>query len=116
MIDLTLFTAAFLQVWGETIHYLPGSAGVTTTAGAGREITACVERQVRAAVQGPGDVLRPHMLVYVANSATIGISAAELNTGRDLLTIPFKVGGTPEAFHIVRVLNQDEGMLVLEVC
>ena len=117
MIDLTVFTPAFLHVWGEPIHYLPGStgAGVTTTAGVGRAITAVVERQVRGPVPEAGDVMRPSLMVYVANSAVTGISLAELDKGKDLLTIPYKVGGTPEAWHISRIAAQDEGMIVLEV-
>lgn len=114
MIDLTQFNAAFIETWGETIHYI-AVQGATTTAGAGREITAVVDRQPPAPQSpAPGGV-RPLMVVYVANSSTTGISADELDVGQDILMVPLRVGDSESAFHVDRILTQDDGMLALEV-
>ena len=114
MIDVSQFNAAFIETWGEAIHYI-AVQGATTTAGSGRAITAVVDRQPPAPQPpAPGGV-RPMMVVYVINSATTGISAAELDIGQDILMIPERVGGSESAFHIDRMVTQDEGLLALEV-
>ena len=58
--------------------------------------------------------LRPLMMIHVANDAETGISASELDTGLDVLSVRRRVGGDFELFH-VKLVGQDEGMLLLEV-
>lgn len=125
MIDLTVYTPAFLATWGETIHYIANASG-TTTAGGGRAVTAVVDRQPRQPIAEAPSGLRPLFQVFVQNATETedltatpklwgGISRAEIDCGTDLLRIPRKVGGAEESFHIARILSEDEGMIALEV-
>jgi hypothetical protein len=121
VIDLTKITPAFLSVWGETIHYIAVSGG-STTSGGGREILAVVDRQPYAGIPETPGVLRPLMFVTVQNAATAvdddemgGISLDELDVGSDILMIPRKTGGSEEAFHVSRIVTQDEGMIQMEI-
>jgi hypothetical protein len=54
------------------------------------------------------------MQVRVANQATTGISSSEIDLGGDELAIPIRVGESPERRSILRILEHDEGMMLLE--
>jgi hypothetical protein len=125
MIDVTVLTPAFLSVWGETIHYISNASG-TTTVGGGRAIVAVVDRQPRQTIAEAASGIRPFMHVSVQNKQQTadltaspkvwgGIARSEIDTGTDLLLIPLKTGGVAKAFHIARILTEDEGMMSLEV-
>ena len=100
--------AVGIEEFGETIAYVNASA-------ISRSISAIVHRQIASPLPESGRMMRPFFQVGVANNATTGISASELDTGKDHLTFPRRVGGTAEAFTIHRILFQDDGMLWLEV-
>jgi len=106
-IDFGKVTPGFLSLFGESISYV--KAGGTT-----RAIVAVVDRQPITSIPETPAALRPHMLVYVANSATTGISLAELDCGTDLLRFAARVGGTAEDITLTRIYSQDAAMLCLE--
>lgn len=102
-IGVFLRTSAF----GETVTYVKGG-------GATRDIIAVVDRQLPQPMAGENRAVRPVYRVALANDATEGISASELETSTDTLMFGRRVGGTVETFRINRVETQDEGILVLE--
>jgi hypothetical protein len=66
-------------------------------------------------VFGPdGDDILPSFAVKVVNSTTLGISSEELNCGGDSLEFAIRVGKPVSRRSIMRVIEHDEGMLVLE--
>ena len=58
---------------------------------------------------------RPEIVLHVANSATTGIAAATLDTGRDKVVLAPRHDGATQELHIREILSQDDGMLQLEV-
>jgi len=103
----------FLAQFGESLTYRP-------RAGAARTILAVVERDPpeRLPDGGMGKVI----VIHVANQATAvaddeygGISLDELDTGGDKVDVPVRVGQTAQTRTIVRLIEQDGGMLALEV-
>jgi len=110
---LALDAAAFTDPDG-----MPGAETVVYTplGGSPRTITVNVDRQPPERLGDEGRVYRPMMEIDVANSATTGISATELNTGGDSITIAYPKGGTVEAHRIIgAIITQDAGMIRLEL-
>ncbi len=115
---------SFLDVDGfaETVVYVPGSQlanyNATPRTYAGRSISAVVRRMVPEAAFGIRQDVQPRLLVIVANSATLGISSSELDTGGDKLILPYRIG---EAASMHPVKQQkgsetnDPGCLYLEI-
>ena len=122
-IDFSHFSPTFVAQFGESITYVK-------TGPISRTIFAVVEREPPV-IQGRAgtltadpSALRPDIEVWVQNRVEEydavagkfgGISAGELDKGTDKLMLPRMVGGTPEGFTIMRVSDQDAGMLRLEV-
>ena len=106
--DTTQFTASFLTIFGESAVY-------TKASGATRAITVVVDRQSATSILETPSAMRPDFQAWVANNVTTGITASELETSTDTLTIPKRVGGTNEVFAIGRIVTQDDGMLSLEL-
>tara|TARA_Y100000310_G_scaffold287459_1_gene312390 strand:+ start:156 stop:512 length:357 start_codon:yes stop_codon:yes gene_type:complete len=116
VIDLPQYNKAFLDKWGETIYYLP-DADSTTTAGAGREILAVVDRNPKAIVPEAGTMMGDVLHVTVANADSgdyPGVTAVELNTGRDVFVLEKKEGDAVSQVRINRIARQDDGMLTVE--
>lgn len=107
MIDLAADAAAHFGDFEESIVYRP-------RVGSTRNIVAIVDRSPPAPL-GPPGTLAAQLTVAVMNSAVVGISAGELDTGGDSIDVALRVGGTPETRRITRIAEQDAGMLVLEV-
>jgi hypothetical protein len=101
-------TTFMTDLGGETVTYLPSGGG-------SREIQALVTRhepdELGPAPHGHGPVLT----VAVINSATTGISGDEVDTGRDKIQLPVRLGETAQARRIMSVISQDAGMMQLEV-
>jgi hypothetical protein len=53
--------------------------------------------------------------VTVRNSATLGVTAAELDTGGDRLDLATRTGLARTIRSIVGIVSQDAGMVTLEV-
>ena len=111
---MTFGDAHFAEAWlpgeSETITYRPDGVALSD-----RSIEAVVERDPPEPVRETPGLLRPGIIVHVRNDATLGISAAELDTGQDVLLLAKRVGGTAVAMHIATILTQDAGLLSLEV-
>jgi hypothetical protein len=105
-----LDTAAF----AESVTYHPRlfkSGDVRTS----RTISAVVIRESLSSVaEDGGESITPIFEVHVANNATTGISSTELDTGGDQIALPIRDGMAATKRAIVRLITQDEGMLVLE--
>lgn len=94
--------------FGEAVTYKPRSGGT-------RSITAVVERETLQSVdEDGGETVAPLFFVHVANSSTLGIASTELNCGGDKISFPVRPGKSATDRGVVRLISQDEGMLVLE--
>lgn len=110
---IQLDAAAFVNSddFAETVTY-------TKTNGNTRQISAVVVRDPPARLDSRGVVVTPRLEVYVANSATTGISGAELDTGGDTITVAVRPGGIPQALSInlsTASDSQDAGILQLDL-
>jgi hypothetical protein len=77
-----------------------------------RPIKAVVTRN-QVSVFNPDEQILTEFEVRVANSATTGISSAELDTGGDQILLAPRLGETPVKKSIQYLTEHDEGMLVL---
>lgn len=82
--------------------------------GRSRKIKAVVIREALGVMPEDGDVVYPLFEVHVANSDTDGIASDELDLGGDQLEFPTRIGQPKMRRSILKLLNHDEGMLVLE--
>lgn len=98
----------FLSEFGEDIKYLPNGGGE-------REIRAVVDRELPAEIPGAGQGQSSVIIIIVANSATTGISASEIDTGGDKVELAMRMGETVKQRRITKMIQQDAGMLTLEV-
>lgn len=97
-----------LAQYGEPMIYYPGGGG-------SRSITGIPTRRPYQTMDGTPTGNAPVTDVLVANNATTGISAAELNTGGDKLGIDVRIGETVQQRRITQLLMQDAGMIRVEV-
>ena len=97
-----------LDGFGEEVTYTP-------RVGDAREINAQVQREVRETDEDYQGSLVPSIIVEVRNSATLGISSDEVNTGGDKITLAERIGGTARAMLITEVLSQDAGIMRLRL-
>lgn len=79
-----------------------------------RTIRAVVIRESETVLSEDGDTIVPVWAVHVVNSETLGIASEELDTGRDEILLPPRDNQTPEARTIVRIVEQDQGMITLQ--
>lgn len=80
-----------------------------------RVITAVVIRQeLTGYTENGGEIVTPVWEVNVANDATLGISSDELNLGGDKIYLSRRDGEDASWRTVVRLIQQDHGMLVLE--
>jgi len=107
-IDLAADTLAMLTDFGERIVYRPAD-------GMPREITAIVTRRPRELMDDVG-VLLPKLSIIVANHPQLGISSAQLDTGRDRVDVAERCGGPVVTRMVGEIVGEhDEGMIELEV-
>lgn len=94
-----------IQEVGEDIVYKPYG-------GSPRTIRAFVERGI-ADVSGltPGSVA----IVYVLNDRTTGIPSAQLDRGRDKVSVSHRHGGTAQDRTIGEILQQNPAFMQLEL-
>lgn len=79
-----------------------------------RTINAQVFRLGNAGSDESGGVVTPFFEVHVANSATVGISSTEINLGGDVIKLAIRPGESNLSRRIMAIVEQDEGMLVLQ--
>lgn len=87
----------------------------TPRVGAARPISAQVHREIPETDETQQGATVSAIRVLVRNSLTVGVSAAEVNTGGDTLVLAERLGQTPRALPIIEVISQDAGMLYLRV-
>lgn len=61
-----------------------------------------------------GQTVVPQFTVHVKNDNTEGISSTEIDLGADQLEFPRRDGKSPEKRTVLRMIDQDHGMLVLQ--
>ena len=82
--------------------------------GKARSINAIVVRNSLSILPEDGDVVTPVFEVKVANDLVKGITSDELDLGGDCIAFAVRVGEKPERRSIIRLLEHDEGMVLLE--
>lgn len=92
-----------LRQFGDRITYYARS-GAT-----GRQVQAMIERdqQLIDGVPVPGQPF----VVRVLNDSHKGISATEIDTGGDEISVPLRVGEDAERRSIVQVISTENGMV-----
>jgi len=114
--DTSTFEDAFVAEAANTIEMMGYELITYLPAGGGsREIKAIIDYE---GIDGLGGA--PHGKSYtieisVVNNSTTGISSSELDTGGDKVTIPKRIGETAANRRITKIIEQDEGILTLEV-
>lgn len=101
--------SSLMHLFGETITYLPGAGGRP------RPIAARVIRNDPLVVSESGDVLAQSITVIVADDSATGISANEIDSGRDEILVSLKEGGEPERRPLKRVVDTANGQVKFEV-
>lgn len=82
--------------------------------GTQRPINAVLFRESLATFNEDGDVVLPVFEIHVKNDATLGITSDELNLGGDSIEFAARVGRDAQRRSITRLIDNDEGMLILE--
>lgn len=93
--------------FGETVTYYPRD-------GSPRSIVAVVIRNAISPIPEEADIVSPVFEIHVHNDCETGIASDELNLGGDAIEFARRVGECTERRFINRMLDHDEGMLVLE--
>jgi len=81
--------------------------------GAERRILALISYLGPQPMDGISGGSRPQFELLIRNDATAGITAAELDTAADKLSIPPRIGRAAITVRPVRIVNQDKAMLLL---
>ena len=105
---LTETASEFTDVFAEDVTYWP-------RAGGSRAIKAIVSRQTPEQLPGEARAHGMTITVTVENNATSGISSSEVDTGGDKIELARRIGETPIKRAINKILNQDAGMMELEL-
>lgn len=93
-----------LTQFGESITYLPGNGG-------SRSINAIVERDPPAILDAAGNAVFPRATIRVFNSCRSGISSKEIDTGKDEIEMPLRIGDAlPKRFSMMQMQSQDSGV------
>jgi len=82
--------------------------------GRSRKIDAVVLREDSLQLPEASDLVTPRFTIHVANDETEGIASDELDLGGDQIGLSPRVGDPIDRRSIVRLVEHDEGMLVLE--
>ena len=82
--------------------------------GRSRKISAVVEREDSLQLPEASDLVTPLFRVRAPNDEAEGIASDELDLGGDQIGLSPRVGEPIERRSIVRLVEHDEGMLVLE--
>ena len=96
----------FLTAFGETITYNPSGGG-------SRSILAIIDQLEPGQLTNNSNAQMT--TISVANNSTSGISAAEIDTGGDKVTLAIRRGETAMQRRITSIISQDAGMMTLEV-
>ena len=106
--SMMLAADALLHEFGVGITYMRSGGDDRAIVGVVDYDTA---QNMGAMPQGKGSVFT----VMVKNHATEGVTPDELNTGKDKIKIPDRVGNAAIERKITQIIEQNEGFLTLEV-
>lgn len=98
----------FQTVFGETVTYKPRGGGT-------RSISAVVNREQPAGLDGAPHGHAPVVTIEVINDSTTGISSDEVDCGGDNVNLAVRIGDTPQDRPIVNAISMDAGMMRLEL-
>jgi len=103
----------FLTEFGEPIKYLPAGGG-------SRGITAIVDREPPAELEGMPGVHASRLVISVANRCIAykginGISSSEINISKDKAELAVRINETAVEKLITKIISQDAGIMKLEV-
>lgn len=76
-----------------------------------RTIDALIERNVEMIDETGGTVAANAMIIRVRDSATLGISSTEIDTGGDEVSVALRVGEDAQRRAIVKVLSTENGLV-----
>lgn len=107
--ELIATRTAHLSGPGESVKYKPIAGGDPRT------ITAVVTRDGTEELTGAGYGHSPLTTIFVANDNATGISSDEIDTGGDLVELVIRIGESVEDRRITKIIQQDAGMLELEL-
>lgn len=99
--------ATNVNEFGEAVTYY-------TRDGDARDISVVVVREALDMLPEAGDVTSTLFQVYVANDSTVGITRDEIDRGGDYIEFPIGNGKEPTRRSIIRILEEDDAMMVLE--
>jgi hypothetical protein len=103
-----------LGEFAETVTYYPHKA-FGQAVRPPRTIRAVVFREDLVTLgEDDGQTVVPQFTVHVKNDSVEGISSTEIDLGADQLEFPRRDGKPPEKRSILRMIDQDHGMLVLQ--
>ena len=86
--------------FAETILYTPKN-------GTAKSIKAVIERKrINPAGEDVGRILVNQSEIYIANDATVGVSA--VNKGGDIVSFSENLAGTPIDWAVIDIIGQDE--------
>ncbi|RKY09838.1 MAG: hypothetical protein DRP56_02045 [Planctomycetota bacterium] len=101
-------SGAFKSMFGRSIIVLPD--GVSE-----RAIVGIVDYAGVSAVPGMGEAKSYELAITVDNNAVTGLSADEFDSGVAKCKLPKRQGATATLARIVKIINQDAGMVKYEV-
>lgn len=91
-----------LDTFGESITFYPGTGG-------SRSIVGIINRDPPELIDGSGNAIKPKATIQVTNSATLGISSKELDTGRDEISFMLNIGDTVATRFSISALQSSGG-------
>ena len=100
-------------VGGDIIAF--ASWGIFGRAGAGRSIKAEVRREPPRGLDGAPHGVSSVTTIAVANSTTIGIDSAEIDTAADMVAVADRHGKTARRRRVTKINWHDGAMMSLEV-
>ena len=107
--ELIATRADHISVFGESVKYKP------TGGGGSRTINAVVQRGRPEGLDGADYGHSPLATIFVENNNTTGIASSEIDTGGDMVEYAVRIGETVEDRRITKIVQQDAGMLELEL-
>jgi len=109
MLDLAADSSMFMGDFGEPITLRNKQTD------AERSITAVVNRETFQPIPGTNMTPSPRMTIAVPNSSVTGITSQELDNDIWSVLIPIEVGGEAIERRLGAMLQQDDGVLTIEV-
>jgi len=106
--ELSASAADMIGEFAEQITYEPSD-------GDPRTIPAIVDRNPVGGTDAPPGGHGPNIEIIVVNSADGGISAVDLDTGRDKVSLAVRIGDDPQQRSIKNIVSQDAGLLTLGI-